>query len=198
MRATIAVLCTLITAAPAAADIYTFVDEQGVTYFSNVPTDNRYETILREVAEQEGVEVHPIFLKRAAEFEPFILEAAAASAVDPALLRAIIVVESGFDANALSSAGAQGLMQLMPQTAAVYGVSDAFDPGENIRAGASYLRDLIDRYGNDFELALAAYNAGEDAVAKYGNQVPPYAETRAYIPKVLGVYKRLQELSAQT
>lgn len=197
MRLRIAALLVLSTAAPAVADIYAFVDENGVAHFSNVPTDDRYVSILRSVAEEEGVEIHPVFLRRAAEFESLIRDVAASTGLDPSLLRAVMLVESGFDVEAVSPAGALGLMQLMPDTAASYGVSNAFDPEQNIRAGAMYLRDLLDRYDNDYELVLAAYNAGEDAVERYGNSVPPFEETRAYIPKVLGVYSRLRALSAE-
>jgi soluble lytic murein transglycosylase-like protein len=111
------------------------------------------------------------------------------------LLRAVIVVESGFDVDAVSRAGAQGLMQLMPETARAYGVVDPFNARENLQAGALYLRDLIDRYDQDYELVLAAYNAGESAVAKFGGRIPPYAETLHYVPKVLGLYNRLISMS---
>ena len=83
---------------------------------------------------------------------------------------------------------------MMPETARSYGVSDVFDPRQNVLAGAAHLRYLIDRYGDDYELALAAYNAGEHAVEKYGGRIPPYSETRAYVPKVLGLFDRLQKL----
>jgi soluble lytic murein transglycosylase-like protein len=115
---------------------------------------------------------------------------AAAAGVDPALIEAIISNESGFDVNATSRAGACGLMQLMPQTAAGLGVSDPYDPGQNVRAGTRYLRELLDRFGN-VELAIAAYNAGPGAVERYGG-VPPYAETRRYVRDVLAVYHVLR------
>jgi len=114
---------------------------------------------------------------------------AAAAGVDPALIEAIIAKESGFDPTATSSAGARGLMQLMPQTAASLGVSDAYDPAQNIRGGTRYLRALLDRFGS-VELAVAAYNAGPSAVERYGG-VPPYAETRSYVRSVLARYRAL-------
>ena len=112
-------------------------------------------------------------------------QAAIAHRVDPALLHAVIAVESGFAVNAVSSRGAQGLMQLMPATARDYGVTDVFDPRQNIDAGAQHLRRLLDRFGQDRTLALAAYNAGAGAVARHQGRVPPYAETMAYVPRVL-------------
>lgn len=112
--------------------------------------------------------------------------------VDPNLIAAIIANESGFDSNATSSVGAQGLMQLMPETAAGLGVSDAYDAAQNIRAGTRYLRKLLDRFGST-ELAVAAYNAGPDAVRRYGG-VPPYAETQGYVRSVLAIYGRRSQL----
>jgi soluble lytic murein transglycosylase-like protein len=124
---------------------------------------------------------------------PYAAEIDAAGArygVDPLLLRSVIEQESGFDPNATSSAGAQGLMQLMPQTAASLGVTNPYDPAQSIDAGARYLRGELDRFGGDSTLALAAYNAGAGAVQAYGG-VPPYAETQNYVQQVLGRYERL-------
>lgn len=117
----------------------------------------------------------------------YIDESAAAIGIDPGLLAAVISNESGFNPHATSAAGARGLMQLMPQTAASLGVTDAYDPEQNIRGGARYLRALLDRFGS-LELAVAAYNAGPAAVERYGG-VPPYRETRAYVRNVLARYR---------
>jgi soluble lytic murein transglycosylase-like protein len=103
----------------------------------------------------------------------------------PELLHAVIRTESAYNPSAVSSAGATGLMQLMPGTAKRYSVKDIWDPVDNLRGGAKYLRDLLDMFGNDLRLALAAYNAGENAVIKYGNRIPPYPETQRYVRKVL-------------
>jgi soluble lytic murein transglycosylase-like protein len=110
----------------------------------------------------------------------------------------VIAVESGFNSRALSKAGAVGLMQLMPATALRFGVSDPYDPLQNVRAGAQYLRFLIDRFGNDLSLALAAYNAGEQAVDRNGGQIPPYSETQAYVPRVLKIYRMLEAETRKT
>jgi soluble lytic murein transglycosylase-like protein len=110
--------------------------------------------------------------------------AARRHALDPELVRAVVAVESDFHADAVSPKGAQGLMQLMPATARALGVKDAFDPAQNLDGGARHLRALIDQYGGDVKRALAAYNAGPGAVARHGG-VPPYAETREYVRKVL-------------
>jgi soluble lytic murein transglycosylase-like protein len=119
-----------------------------------------------------------------------VVAGAAAAGVDPALVEAIVANESGFDPNATSRAGACGLMQLMPQTAASLGVGDPYDPEQNVRGGTRYLRDLLERFG-DVELAVAAYNAGPGAVERYGG-VPPYAETQTYVRNVMARYRELR------
>jgi len=196
----------LCLAAPARADIFAYVDAQGVTHFSNVPADARYQLIARapppDEANAGGVVaatvVSEALLARAGRYDPYIEEAARVTAIDARLLRAVIVVESAFDERAVSRRGARGLMQLMPATARRYGVRDLFNPDQNIRAGARYLRDLIDRFDNDLELVLAAYNAGEQAVERHGLAIPPFKETRAYVPRVLGVYAALCGLARST
>ncbi|HEY0766574.1 MAG TPA: lytic transglycosylase domain-containing protein, partial [Steroidobacteraceae bacterium] len=131
------------------------------------------------------------WLARSTVYDPMIERAARSAAVRPELVRAVIVVESAFNPRAVSKRGAQGLMQLEPSTARRYGVSNAFDPEQNITAGAHYLRDLLARFGNNLELTLAAYNAGEDAVERYGRSIPPFSETRHYVPAVMRVYHAL-------
>jgi soluble lytic murein transglycosylase-like protein len=119
-----------------------------------------------------------------------IQAAAKANNIDAALIRAVISAESGYNPSEISRAGAVGLMQLMPETARRYNVVDARDPEQNIRGGAQYLRDLLRMFNDDLHLAVAAYNAGEQAVIKYGNRIPPYPETQAYVPKVMKFYAR--------
>jgi soluble lytic murein transglycosylase-like protein len=110
--------------------------------------------------------------------------------LESALLHAVITVESRYSPKAVSRKGAAGLMQLMPETAKRYGVADPLDPLQNLRGGARYLRYLLKKYNNDRNLALAAYNAGEASVAKYGNRIPPYPETTNYVPRVMGYYRK--------
>jgi soluble lytic murein transglycosylase-like protein len=124
---------------------------------------------------------------RRAEFDTLIHEMALAYSVPPALVKAVIAAESAFNPSAVSRKGAQGLMQLMPQTAAGLGVRDPLEPSQNVRGGTNYLREMIDRYG-DLTRALAAYNAGPAAVDHYGG-IPPYRETRAYVERVLTYYR---------
>jgi soluble lytic murein transglycosylase-like protein len=124
-----------------------------------------------------------------AQIDALVEQNAATWQVDPALIKAVIANESGFNANATSKVGAQGLMQLMPETAASLGVRDAYDPAQNVAGGARYLRGLLDRFHGDQRLAIAAYNAGPGAVEKYGD-VPPYAETRNYVQNVLASFDK--------
>lgn len=126
-----------------------------------------------------------------------INEAAHAAEVDSALLMAVIDVESGGNPQAVSPKGATGLMQLMPGTGARHGASDLFDPRQNIAAGARYLKALIVRFG-DLPLVLAAYNAGEGAVQKYGGRIPPYAETMSYVPRVIARYQWYRDAVSPT
>ncbi len=125
------------------------------------------------------------------DYDAEVQAAAAEYGVDPALVRAVIHAESAFNKNALSRKGAQGLMQLMPDTADMYGVMDAFDPSQNIQAGTAHLAMLLKKYGGDVSLASAAYNAGEGAVARYGG-IPPFAETRVYVERVATLLRRYQ------
>jgi soluble lytic murein transglycosylase-like protein len=123
------------------------------------------------------------------QIESLVQSNAAESQVDPALIRAVMANESGFNPNATSNAGAQGLMQLMPQTASMLGVTNAYDPQQNVRGGARYLRSLLDRFGGDLTKAIAAYNAGPEAVEQH-NGVPPFPETQNYVKSVLDSYQQ--------
>ena len=129
-----------------------------------------------------------------AAIQQLVDQNAATWQVDPALIKAVIANESAFDANATSSAGAMGLMQLMPGTASELGVADAYDPGQNVAGGTRYLKGLLQRFNGDLRLAVAAYNAGPQAVEKYGG-IPPYAETQSYVTSVLGSYARYRATS---
>lgn len=186
----------LCAAAAARADVYAFIDENGVSHFSNVPQDPRYRLYWRnpriEAPAAAPAERKPAAPVDVAAFRPHIESAAAETRLDPQLLHAVIRTESGYNPRAVSPKGALGLMQLMPDTARRYGVANAFDPAQNVRGGARYLRDLLQMFSQDLSLALAAYNAGEGAVARYGNRIPPFPETQAYVPRVLRDYQRLR------
>jgi soluble lytic murein transglycosylase-like protein len=187
-----------VCAAPgfARADVYSFTDANGVSHFSNVPTDSRYQLLIATATDAVAgapKEKSIDWLARSAHYDRVITGAAKAATIQAALVRAVIVVESGFNPRAVSKKGAIGLMQLQPATAKRYGVKNIYDPEQNVRAGAHYLSDLLTRFDRNLELALAAYNAGEEAVERYGRHVPPFRETLAYVPSVMKVYQRLMD-----
>jgi soluble lytic murein transglycosylase-like protein len=177
-------------ARPARAQIYSWHDAHGTLVLSDhPPTDASKTYAVADAGKRKARST--IRTTRAASgtdsagrYEALIERHARRQHLDPDLVRAVIQVESGFDAHARSSQGAEGLMQLMPATAADYGVRDPYDPAENIRGGTAYLRDLLDRYGDDERLALAAYNAGPGTVDRFGGTVPPFSETREYVRKI--------------
>src|SRR5689334_17841120 len=187
---------------PCAADIWGFVDESGTVHISDHQVNERYYLFKREAP--KPVEQPPAKAPEAVSnfgaahinaanrtlYAPLIEKIAIEHQLDPALLHAIITVESGYNPQAISPKGATGLMQLMPDTARRYGVKNIHDPTENIQGGARYLRFLLEMFKNNLDLVLAAYNAGEQAVVQAGNKIPNYAETRAYVPSVLLLYAR--------
>jgi soluble lytic murein transglycosylase-like protein len=182
----------------AMADIYTFRDENGVVHFTNIPgTDKRYKLLRREGGEgPSGLVARPsnwlpseVLIQ---QYSPIIARASLAYGVDRALVHAVISAESGYNPYAISRKGATGLMQLMPDTARRYGVKNVLDPVDNVNGGVRYLKDLLVMFNGNIELAVAAYNAGENAVIRAGNRIPPYAETVQYVPRVLGFYRRFQ------
>jgi soluble lytic murein transglycosylase-like protein len=176
------------------ADVYGYTDEQGVAHFSNVPANAKYHLLISSGASgKTGLHTAKdgYWLSKSATYDSMIENAAFANTLHPTLIRALIVVESGFNPRAVSRRGAVGLMQLRPDTARRYGVADRYDPEQNIRAGTRYLGDLMTLFDSNTELALAAYNAGEAAVARYGGHIPPFKETREYVPNVLKVYRAL-------
>ncbi len=182
-----------------AGDIFRYADEAGVLTFSDVlPAEHRYKRIRSSRAKHQRTIARTTILPDETDttrFDSLIQDAAKRCEVDALLVKAIIKVESNFNHFAVSSVGASGLMQLMPETADAYGVTSIFDPEENIGGGVRYFRRLIDLFGGNVSLALAAYNAGETAVALHGG-IPPFAETQAFVPKVLSAYRlfRLQAL----
>ena len=173
--------------------IYTYMDAQGQRHYTDVPDNNRYRLLVFSSQDRtaSGDRYDMQLLAKASQYDSIIEQAAATAALEPNLLRAVIVVESGFNSRAVSKRGAVGLMQLMPATATRFGVSNPYDARQNVHAGARYLKFLMDRFGHDIRLALAAYNAGEEAVERNGGQIPPFSETMAYVPRVLKIYKML-------
>lgn len=179
-----ALLCALSPVGEARADIYVHKDSQGVLHFTNVPNHSGYRPVIREWGDSSRLS-----LLAPGRLEEIIRSASERYGVDNHLVRAVIKAESDFNSQARSHKGAQGLMQLMPETARLHNVSKVYDPDENIDGGVRHLRLLLDRYQGDLRLTLAAYNAGIKAVEKYGG-VPPYPETREYIRRVLNYHQR--------
>jgi soluble lytic murein transglycosylase-like protein len=178
-------LACLTAAAPVQAQIYSWKDAKGNLVLSNKRQTGAAAARSFAVPKADAVRVtRYATVEKSREFDDLIFEHAQSKGVRPDLVRAVMQVESAFNPNARSPKGAMGLMQLMPSTMKQFGVKNAFNPSENVRAGVAYLRELLDRYENNEVLALAAYNAGPGAVDKYGEAVPPYAETRNYVAKV--------------
>jgi soluble lytic murein transglycosylase-like protein len=195
-------IATLLWASAVAAHskIYTYVDADGQRHYTDVPDSNRYRLLVLSPQDRtaSGDRYDSSLLAKASRYDSMIEKAALSASVEPNLLRAVIVVESGFNSRAVSKRGAVGLMQLMPATAIRFGVSNPYDPRENVHAGARYLKFLINRFGQDVRLALAAYNAGEEAVERNGGRIPPFTETMAYVPRVLKIYRMLSEQARAT
>ena len=169
---------------PLRADIYMYRDTRGVLHFSNAPTEPQYQYYLPDNRTWKTTRLGRIDGVRRKAFDRIIHDAAQRHSVDTALVKAVIRAESDFVPSAVSPKGAQGLMQLMPATARLRNVWRVFEPRQNVEGGVSHLRYLLDRYGGNLRLALAAYNAGEKAVDAYGG-VPPYPETMEYLARVL-------------
>jgi soluble lytic murein transglycosylase-like protein len=177
---------------PALANIYAYTTSDGSLSLSNVQEDDRYAVLVTAPSVRAAVAAvkSPASMAGKANYDGIVDEVAQTYGLESALLHAVISVESHYRPNAVSRAGAAGLMQLMPLTARHYGVIDPLDPVQNLHGGARHLSYLLKHFDNDVSLALAAYNAGETAVAKYGNRIPPYRETEKYVPKVLGFYRK--------
>jgi soluble lytic murein transglycosylase-like protein len=201
-------LFSFVFCSTARSGIYAYIASDGSVNLSNVPADGRYTMLVAEPqpepfprsGTQSQPDSQPVtvpFMQQSirankARFDQLVAEVALTHGIDGALLHAVISVESRYNPNAVSRSGAIGLMQLMPATAKRYGVSDSFDPEQNLHGGAKYLRDLLTLFNSDINLALAAYNAGENAVIRNGNRIPPYRETRNYVPRVMGYYRLYQ------
>lgn len=182
--------------AGAQANIYVSHDASGNMVFTNVRDGRLHQKLL--IADPPGTHVahrrhrgRPVLAsRRPRAYDAAIERAAQANQVEPALIHAVISAESGYNPRAVSAKGAIGLMQVLPETAHRFGIYNLFDPSQNIQAGARYLKFLLRTFHNNLDLAIAAYNAGEGAVQKSGNQIPRIPETVNYVPKVLQFYER--------
>ena len=177
-------LINFVNMKPALADIYMRVGKNGTVYFSNVPVSNNYRLYMKTRQRSNNFKRYNNVLYR-----KIILKASNKYKVSSRLIEAVIKAESGFNDEAVSDKGAEGLMQLMPGTQRQLNVMKPFNPSQNIYGGTEYLKSLIVRYNGNLPLALAAYNAGSKAVKKYGG-MPPYSETRDYVNEVMKYYRR--------
>ncbi len=176
----------LLSPGSAGADIFMYIDSQGVVHFTNVPTSSDYKLYIKEKSKRLNRKVSN------RSFDDIIKKAQQKYGVDFSLIKAVIKVESGFNPNAVSKKGAKGLMQIMPFNYKSLAVKDPFDPSQNIMGGTLYLNRLFKRYKNKLPLVLAAYNAGPEAVDKY-NQIPPFKETQRYVKKVMTIYSQYKK-----
>jgi len=183
------IFLTLLATDQALADIYKFVDTDGRVYYTDEPKHSLYKRIIRTRAMNYDKAL-PFMSGNRKKFGDLIAQAADKHQVDPKLIHAVIQTESAYNANAISSAGAVGLMQLMPDTARRFGVTDRNNPDQNVEGGTRYLKFLLGMFNSNLDLAVAAYNAGEGAVVKYNNSIPPYPETQNYVKQVLALYKK--------
>jgi soluble lytic murein transglycosylase-like protein len=183
--------CLLFMTTLSSAGIYRYEDQDGVIHFTNCPRDSKFKLYMRESNEDVG-ELNRtasfIFTKDLNLYDSLISEFSKKYQVDFALIKAIIRAESGFNPFAISRKGARGLMQLMPETAVRWNVSNVFNPRENIEGGVRYFKYLLSLFNNDLRLSLAAYNAGENLVSEL-RSIPPYRETVDYVRKVLNYYQ---------
>ncbi|OIR16361.1 membrane-bound lytic murein transglycosylase C precursor [mine drainage metagenome] len=184
---------------PVKADIYEYTSNDGMVYLSNVQKNSQYKVLISVPPEPPTEKEPPAQPDKPpfnhadkSSYNQLIKGIARKYGVDSALLHAVITVESKYNPRAVSNKGAVGLMQLMPKIARQYGIDNLYDPAQNVQGGAQYLRDLLNKFNGDVSLALAAYNAGEIAVARNGNRIPPYRETRDYVPRVLHFYRKYQ------
>jgi len=191
------VICTLLMVSTAYADIYKYTDKRGRVILTDTPKNDKYVKLVKTwkgwVPLKTGsIRYQNLEINRE-KHSGTIDVMASRYRLPKSLIHAVITAESAYDSEAVSRAGAVGLMQLMPGTAKRYGVKNRRNPYENVSGGAQYLRDLLVLYNNNLRLTLAAYNAGEGAVKKYNNTVPPYKETQNYVKKVITFYKKYKQ-----
>jgi soluble lytic murein transglycosylase-like protein len=173
---------TFIVTSAAQADIYLYVDRQGVMHFTNTPTSGKFKVYMSNKPKYRKA------LYNIKSYDDVISEAATRNGISSSLLKAVIHVESYFNPKAVSKKGALGLMQIMPENLDALNINDPFDPWENIMGGAYYFKTMLERFSGQVDLALAAYNAGPTAVEKY-NDIPPYPETQRYVRKVMRAFR---------
>ncbi|MBE0468461.1 MAG: lytic transglycosylase domain-containing protein [Methyloprofundus sp.] len=182
-------IALLVSVSTVSADVYKYTAPDGNVYYTDEPSHKKYKLIIR--SKPKGyVAAFKHLQKNKQKYTPIIAAAAEKHGLDPKLVHAVIHAESAYDAKAISSAGAVGLMQLMPATALQYGATNRKDPEQNIFAGTRYLKYLLSLFDDNLKLSIAAYNAGENAVKKYHNQIPPYPETQKYVKQVLSLYQK--------
>jgi soluble lytic murein transglycosylase-like protein len=184
---------------PSYADIYKYVDKYGRVTLTDAPSNSKFKKLVKTWKGWEEAKSQIAlkdFAKNKERHGSTIDEIAKLYGLPAPLLHAVISAESAYDTNAISRAGAVGLMQLMPGTAKRYGVVNRRNPVDNVDGGARYLKDLLSMFDNDLLLTLAAYNAGEGAVKKHGNKIPPYKETRNYVNKVINYYKKYRDATS--
>ncbi len=176
------------------ADIYKYIDKEGVIHFTNVPTNPSYDYRVFIKDNQKQTSKPRLSLYSSNAYDHMITEASKKHGVSFPLLKAVIKAESDFDPNAVSSAGALGLMQIMPENVKAFNMKDPFDPGENILAGTRYFKKLLERFDGKLDLALAAYNAGPGTVDSCKG-IPPYKETEDYIERVMKYFYHFKQNS---
>jgi soluble lytic murein transglycosylase-like protein len=181
---------------PAVADIFLYVDKEGIMHFSNAPSQGRYRVYMRESSSSPTPMIVASYKPDTSKYDHLITESCRLHGVDFALVKAVIRAESSFDPYAISIKGAEGLMQLMPETSKRLNVANPFNPQDNIAGGVKYLKYLLDRFNADLKLSLAAYNAGETTVAQIKG-IPNYRETKNYIAEVLRYYQEYKKNSSQ-
>ena len=179
---------------PGVAAVYRYVDKQGRVHYTDQPEHGGYRKLVKTWKgwREPSFDARQ-FRENQKRFAPLLAEMSRTYNLPDALLHAVITAESAYDPDALSSAGALGLMQLMPGTARRFGVANRSNPRANVDGGTRYLKQLLELFGNDLRLALAAYNAGENAVIRHGRKIPPYPETQRYVHKVLDYYRKYRE-----
>ena len=199
-----AILISLGFYQPVWADVYKFIDSHGAVFYTDKPKNDHYQRIIKSVPRPvpiiktpppdlddfDALSLGRLITPNKNNFDRFIEQIADKHQVDSRLVRAVIETESAYNVTAQSSKGAVGLMQLMPETAKRFGVLDRNNPHQNVDGGTRYLKYLIELFKPNLGLALAAYNAGENAVIRNNNQIPPYPETQNYVRQVLALYRQ--------